>query len=148
MTMIHEANGWVKVTLITGEDYDIGTASEATVNISDNDPAKLTISNSEVSVNEADGSANIIVSTNSYRPKTFQVEYTTSIESGDMATSTDDFTGQTSQTVTVTENSDGIVSIPIIDDSAQEDNETFTVTLSATFKVMNSITGQQVLKSR
>ena len=79
---IHESGGRVTVTLDLHEEYDLAlSAKSATVHISDDDPATLSIESSSLSVDEGAGTTSIEVATNSSTSETFQVTYSASIVS-------------------------------------------------------------------
>ncbi|WP_237487955.1 Calx-beta domain-containing protein [Hufsiella arboris] len=127
--LIREATEDFKVTL-----SDISTnlvtisKSEATVTITDNDAASISIA--DVSINEADGKASVTVTLNNAVQNGFAVDYTTSDNS---AEALNDYTA-VSGTLTFPANSAAgtikTIEVPIIDDAILEGIENFKVSLS------------------
>ncbi|MET7030103.1 Calx-beta domain-containing protein, partial [Sediminicola luteus] len=123
-----EGSESVTLNIIAGTGYTIGASSNATVNISDNDTASITINSATVTVNEAAGSVAFTVTLTGTVPDGFTVDYATSNETataGSDYTATNgilNFTGTNGQTRTIT--------VPILNDIFVEPSETFIVTLS------------------
>ena len=100
--------------------------NQAQITIIDNDPPPM-LSIGKVTVNESDGSANVIITLDTPSSLPITVDYTTTdgsaTQPGDYTTTTGQITippGQTTATITV----------PIIDDAAFEFSETLTVDLT------------------
>ena len=101
-----------------------------TITIIDDESNALSISNTNLSVTEAIGSAGFIVNLELSRTVGFNVTVSYALASG-TATKVSDFTEPTNRTVTIlANNTSGTFSIPIIDDMESEGNESFTLTLS------------------
>ena len=102
--------------------------SEATATIVDNETTP-TLSIEAASAEEGEA-VEFTVSLSPVSTQDVTVQYDTSIESTDTAT-TGDFTAATSQTLTVpTGDSSATISIDTVEDSTEENDETFTLTLS------------------
>ena len=96
--------------------------------IDDDDPPTIGIA--DASGDEGDP-VSFTVSLSAASGKDVSFRYTTSIESNDTATSGADFTAVTNRTVTIAPgNASTTLTVDTIEDSAFEDDETFTVTLS------------------
>ena len=100
-------------TILIFDDDDPPTIGIADASGDEGDPVSFT-----VSLSEASG-------------KDVSFRYTTSIDSYDTATSDTDFTAVTNRTVTIAPgNASTTLTVDTIEDSAFEDDETFTLTLS------------------
>ena len=107
------ALGFPFQTILIFDDDDPPTIGIADASGDEGDPVSFT-----VSLSAASG-------------KDVSFRYTTSIESDDTATSGTDFTAVTNRTVTIAPgNASTTLTVDTIEDSAFEDDETFTVTLS------------------
>ena len=126
-----EANETVVLTLATGAGYTIGTSSIVTGNITNDDFPSINLSpNGQTVVEGLTSPQNLsyTVSLSSSSPQTITVQYSTAngtaLAGSDYTTTTGTLTfnpGVTSQTI----------SIPILNDSVNEANETFTVKLTS-----------------
>jgi Ca2+-binding RTX toxin-like protein len=126
-----EANETVVLTLATGAGYTIGTSSTVTGNITNDDLPSINLSpNGQTVVEGLTSPQNLsyTVSLSSSSPQTITVQYSTAngtaLAGSDYTTTTGTLTfnpGVTSQTI----------SIPILNDSVNEANETFTLKLTS-----------------
>ena len=90
------------------------------------------LSIADASAGEGDGTVDFTVTLSETLTEDVTVQYSTSVASGQTATSGTDFTAVTGSTATITAGAaTTTASIPIIDDTDEEGDETFTVTLSA-----------------
>ena len=128
---VHEADEQFTVTLSgeMGTGAEIGTAS-ATVTIDDNDVPELRIA--AASADENDGTIGFPVTLSLPSEERITVGYATSVEAGDTvpAGSGSDFTAATGTLTFVAGTTSQTISVTLMDDTVDEDNETFTVTLS------------------
>ena len=124
-----EWNETFTFTLSGAVNADIGDSS-ATVTINDNDPPP-SLSMTGGTVSEAIGSATLTVRLSAASGRTITVNYATADGTGSNgARAPGDYTA-TSGTLTFTPGQTSkTVSVPIISDAADEDDETFTVALS------------------
>ena len=100
------------------------------VTILDDESPILSVDSSTLNVSESAGTANIGLMLSGPTDSLVEVTYSTSVESFDTA-SLSDFSAQSSATVViVSPETAGVIAIPITNDSTDEDNETFTLTLS------------------
>ena len=126
-----EANETVVLTLATGAGYTIGTSSTVTGNITNDDFPSINLSpNGQTVVEGLTSPQNLsyTVSLSGSSPQTITVQYSTAngtaLAGSDYTTTTGTLTfnpGVTSQTI----------SIPILNDSVNEANETFTLNLTS-----------------
>ena len=128
---VHEADEQFTVTLsgATGTGATIGTAS-VTVTIDDNDVPVLSIE--AASADENGGTIGFPVTLSLQSEERITVGYATSVEAGDTvpAGSGSDFTAATGTLTFVAGTTSQTISVTLMDDTVDEDNETFTVTLS------------------
>ena len=104
---------------------------EATVFIIDDEVPTLSVDNSTLNVSERAGSTSIKFKLSGPTDRSVAVTYTTSIIAGTDTAEQGDFTAQTVQTATIAAmETTGVIEIPITNDSENEDDETFSVTLS------------------
>ena len=119
-------------TIPSSADVTKGSVSEATLTLTDNDdPPTLSVGD----VSGAEGTAlTFTVTLSAESGKTVTVDYATSVEIGDTATSGTDFTAKTSTTLTFEPGDPGdttkTFTVQTTDDTDIEEDETFTVTLS------------------
>ena len=119
-------------TIPSSADVTKGSVSEATLTLTDNDdPPTLSVGD----VSGAEGTAlTFTVTLSDESGKTVTVDYATSVETGDTATSGTDFTAKTSTTLTFEPGDPGdttkTFTVQTTDDTDIEGDETFTVTLS------------------
>ena len=119
-------------TIPSSADVTKGSVSEATLTLTDNDdPPTLSVGD----VSGAEGTAlTFTVTLSDESGKTVTVDYATSVETGDTATSGTDFTAKTSTTLTFEPGDPGdttkTFTVQTTDDTDIEEDETFTVTLS------------------
>jgi len=128
-----EANETVVLTLATGAGYTIGTSSTVTGNITNDDLPSINLSpNGQTVVEGLTNPQNLsyTVSLSSSSTQTITVQYSTAnvtaLAGSDYTATTGTLTfnpGVTSQTISI--------SIPILNDSVNEANETFTVKLTS-----------------
>ena len=127
---LHEADEQFTVTLsgATGTGATIGTAS-VTVTIDDNDVPVLSIE--AASADENGDTIGFPVTLSLQSEERITVGYATSVETADTATAGTDFTAVTSGTLTfMPAATTQTISVSLMDDTVDEENETFTVTLS------------------
>ena len=128
---VHEADEQFTVTLsnATGTGATIDTDT-ATVTIEDNDVPELSIA--AASANENGGSIGFPVTLSPQSEVEITVGYATSVEAGDTvpAGSGSDFTAATGTLTFMAGTTSRTIAVTLMDDTADEDNETFTVTLS------------------
>ncbi|WP_016951150.1 Calx-beta domain-containing protein [Anabaena sp. PCC 7108] len=129
---IVEATETAILNLAAGTGYTLGTAKTATVNIADNDFPLVTIDLSEnqtiVEGNTSPQSVAYTVTLSDTSNQTITVQYATS---NGTAIAGSDYTGTTG---TLTFNpgvTTQVINIPILNDSINEANETFTLTLTS-----------------
>ena len=109
---------------------DISSTIVLTATIIDDEKPILSVVSSTLNVGEKEGTAAIELMLSGPTREIVEVTYSTSIESGDSATQAD-FTTQTATKIAIVNPiTTGIIAIPITDDSMNEFNETFTLTLS------------------
>ena len=130
---VHEADEQFTVTLsnATGTGATIGTdTGTATVTIEDNDVPELSIA--AASANENGGTIGFPVTLSPQSEVLITVGYATSVEAGDTvpAGSGSDFTAANGTLTFMAGTTSRTISVSLMDDTADEDNETFTVTLS------------------
>jgi Ca2+-binding RTX toxin-like protein len=124
---ISEGNETAILNLVTGNNYLLGTTTSATVTIADNEPVP-TLSINDISVIEGkDTNALLTISLSNPSSQNITVNYTTTALT---ATANSDYTTSTG-TLTIAPNSSfATLNIPILNDSTNESNEFFSVTLS------------------
>ena len=130
---VHEADEQFTVTLsnATGTGATIGTGTgTATVTIKDNDVPVLSIE--IASANEDAGTIGFPVTLSPQSEVEITVGYATSVEAGDTvpAGSGSDFTAANGTLTFMAGTTSRTISVSLMDDTVDEDNETFTVTLS------------------
>ncbi|XHR85236.1 MAG: beta strand repeat-containing protein [Gloeotrichia echinulata GP01] len=129
--IIFEGTETVILNLATGTSYTLGATSTATVNITDNDSQptiNLSASQTLVEGNTSPQNASYTVTLSNASSQTITVNYATANGS---ATAGLDYT---STTGTLTFNpgvTSQVINIPILNDSINEANETFTLTLTS-----------------
>jgi Ca2+-binding RTX toxin-like protein len=124
---IIEDNETVALTLATGTGYTIGTTTAVTGTITNDDFPSISINDITV-VEGKDSNAILIINLSGLSNKTITVNYTTSPTN---ATANTDYTSKTG-TLSIPANSDiATLSIPILNDSLNEGDEAFLVTLSS-----------------
>ena len=134
-----EADPSVTLThTVSGGDYGSVTADNVTVTVVEKDTPTLAVSDAEAS--EAAGTVDFVVTLSPASSNEVTVDYATSNKN---ATAGSDYTA-TSGTLTFAAGSTAsqTVSVPVIDDSADESDETFTLTLSGAANAMLSGGGQ------
>ena len=124
---VNESNETIILTLTNGTGYDIGGISEHTLTITDNDTPEVAFALASASVGEDAGSYNVRVNVNPAPAADIVLSYNltgTAIKGADYSIAN-------SGTVTVAANA-ATVDIPVvlIDDSADEINETVILTLT------------------
>jgi Ca2+-binding RTX toxin-like protein len=122
-----EPDETVSLTLVSGTAYTVGTPTPVTATIlNDDDLPTLSINNLTV-VEGRNTNAVLTVSLNNSSSQTVTVNYSTTPVT---ATANNDYTSKTG-TLTIAANATkGTISIPILNDNLDENDETFTVTLS------------------
>jgi Ca2+-binding RTX toxin-like protein len=124
---VFEDNETVNLTLATGNGYVIGTPNTVTGTIN-NDDSNSVISINDVTVVEGkDANALLTVSVSNPNAQDIRVNYTTAPLN---ATADTDYTSQTGILIIPANSLTATISIPLINDSINETNEAFTVTLS------------------
>ena len=126
---------------LTVEAYNLENAQgsssdrEATITIVDNDPTP-TVTVADAAATEGDKVA-FAVTLSAVSGRDVEVGYATSVATGDTAVSGTDFTATTGTlTILAADGTDtGTVEVQTTEDDASEDDETFTLTLSATKNV-------------
>ena len=108
-----------------------GTVSEATVTIVDDDaaPDLPALSVADVSAEEGEN-LTFTVRLSAASAQTVTVDWATSVETGDTATSDTDFTAASGTLTFMPGRTEETVTVSTTEDSTDEANETFTVTLS------------------
>ena len=137
---IHEENETFTLTISDPTNGALIRKSTATITIPDDDPEPTVTVAEALSVDENAGNAIINVRLSNPTIDEITLQYSTM---NDTATGGSDFMSFTNQTHTIPALArNSVIEIPITDDSAQEDNETFKVRLSnvtnATFDKPNS----------
>ena len=110
------------------------TSIPVKVTIIDNDAPVLTVSGTSVNVAEGAGSASIGLMLSKSATQDVTVTYDTILETGEYAAQATDFTARIGQTASIIRGTGttGAIDIPITQDSSREENdETFTVLISA-----------------
>ena len=101
-----------------------------TITITDDEMPTLSVANSTLMVSESAGTTQIGLNLSGPTSNAVAVTYSTSIADTNTASQID-FTAQSESTTTISASSTaGLISIPIINDSETEEDETFTLTLS------------------
>jgi Tol biopolymer transport system component len=121
-----EADETVNLTLASGVGYAIGTTTPVTGTIFDSIPPTVSINNLTV-VEGLNTNAILTVSLDNPSSQPVTVNYTTSPVT---ATANSDYTTKTGTLTIPANSSEGTISIIIRNDNLNENNETFTVTLS------------------
>ena len=123
------------------QESDIIRKIEIPVTIASDNDNELTLMNpiTTSQVNENDGLTSIDISLNHSTSVPVSVKYSTSIESTNSATQ-DDFIAQTDQILTINDGTTGRIDVPIINDSIDEENETFTVTITEIASSLSGVT--------
>ena len=112
-----------------GTACPMDTRCEATVTITDNDDP-LTLSVADASATEGDD-VTFTVTLSEAATDAVMVDWATSVETGDTATSGTDFTAVTATTLTFMPGDTTVMfAVQTTEDTTDEDKETFTVTLS------------------
>ena len=128
-----EPNGSVTATLSSGTGYTVSSnSSTATVAVADNDPSPAgppTVSVSDASANEGDGHLNFTVTLSHANPETIKFRYGAF---GRSATMGQDFNHEYKEFTLNAGDTTLDVDVPIIDDSADENDETLTIYVYAT----------------
>ena len=137
-----EGNETFKVRIATPPDTAVFAdgVSEllGTITITDDEMPTLSVANSTLMVSESSGTTQIGLNLSGPTSNAVAVTYSTSISDTNTASQID-FTAQSESTTTILASSTtGLISIPIINDSETEVDETFTLTLS-------QVTGAQFL---
>ena len=137
---IHEGNETFTLTISDPTNGALLRKSTATITIPDDDPEPIITVAETLSVDENAGNAIINVRLSNPTVDEITLQYSTM---NDTATGGSDFMSFTNQTHTIPALArSSVIEIPITDDSAQEDNETFKVRLSnvtnATFDKPNT----------
>ena len=129
---LDEANETFTFTLSSPTNATISD-STATVTITDNDDApKLSVADVSVAENVMGGEVSVTVSLSEVSGRAVTVSYATSTEMGDTATADTDYAATTSGSLTIAAgSSSGTAKVAITDDTLDEDDETFTFTLSS-----------------
>ena len=139
----NEGNETFKLVIseLTGASVFLGDDIEyiQTVTIVDNEPPTLSIANSELSVDENTDARKIDIEVSLSGPTTDQSSNTNNIVTLDYAlndvsaTKGVDYTEPISRRISIQEGeTTATFSIPILDDSTQEGNETFSITMNIT----------------
>ena len=116
------------VSLSSPSDATLGSVDEATVTITDNDPAPVVSLSASKTVREDAGTVSLTVSLNRMSSKGVTVDYATA---GGTADAGSDYTAK-SGTLTFGETETSkTISVSILDDSVSEDKETITLSLSS-----------------
>ena len=109
---------------------------EATVTITDDESPTLSVDSSTLTISERAEMTHIGLTLSGPASNNVIVTYSTSITGSDTAQQ-EDFTAQTASTYTIptssipaTSSTSGLIEIPIINDTDEEEDETFTLTLS------------------
>ena len=123
---IIEDNETVALTLATGTGYTIGTTTAVTGTITNDDFPSISINDITV-VEGKDLTAPLTLSLSSPSPQTITVNYTiTAVD----ATANLDYTTSTGTLTFAANSTTAILSIPILNDNLNEEDESFFVTLS------------------
>ncbi len=127
---LNEPNETVVVTLSSATNATIsGATGTGTITDDDSQPV-ASMSAATASVGESDGTKDLTVSLSAASGKQVTVPYTVSSESGDTATATTDYTSVSTGSLTIAAgNSSGTITVTVVPDTLDEDDETFTVTL-------------------
>ena len=125
---IIEDNETVALTLATGTGYTIGTTTAVTGTITNDDFPSTSISINDITVVEGkDLTAPLTLSISSPSPQTITVNYTiTAVD----ATANLDYTTSTGTLTFAANSTTATLSIPILNDNFNEEDESFFVTLS------------------
>ena len=107
---------------------EAGTVTEATVTIGDDDAAP-TVTVADAAASEGDSVA-FVVTLSAASGKQVTVDYATSVGAGDDATSGTDFTAASGTLTIEAGEATGTIEVAALEDDAEEDDETFTLTLS------------------
>ena len=123
-----EPDGYISMVILPGDGYRIDPdASIAVFEVLDTDPTP-TLAIEEARVSEGDGIINFKVSYGGYpSTKTITLDYTTR---DGTATGGSDYTEASGTFVFGRKTQSGVISVPVLDDSIGEVEETFTLTLS------------------
>ena len=115
---------------VSGADYGANgvTADAVTVTVIDNDDPSVALSSSAVSVSEGAGSVTLTASLSQISSKAVTVSYATD---NDTATAGEDYTAASGMLTIAAGDPSGTISVSITEDEVDENNETFTVTLSS-----------------
>ena len=123
-----EPNETLLVRLSSPTNATLGSTQEATLTIRDNDPPPtITISPSSRTVSEGAGEVNLTVSLSEQSGKEVKVSYATA---DDTASSGSDYTARSGTLTYAPGQDEKTISVSILEDSAYEYDEDFTVTLS------------------
>ena len=126
---IDEDNETFTVSLSDPSGATLGSRDEATVTIIDNDlPPKVSLSPASKTVGEGAGTANFTVRLSKASGKSVTLEYATTDVT---ASSGSDYTAASEKLVFTPGESTQTISVSIKDDSMDESNETFMVSLSS-----------------
>ena len=142
---IHEGNETftVRITGLSNAQFSgIIRSIPVYVTITDDDPVPtVSVLNRSITVEESAGSVDINLSLSNPTTQTVQMRYSTSF-TGSNPASRDDITPQDNRTITIlSEETTGVISIPITKDETFEGDETFTVTFS---RVSNANFGSNI----
>jgi len=121
-----EANETVALTLATGTGYTIGTTTAVTGTITNDDFPSISINDITV-IEGKDLTAPLTLSLSSPSPQTITVNYTiTAVD----ATANLDYTTSTGTLTFAANSTTATLSIPILNDNLNEEDESFFITLS------------------
>ncbi|WP_411030114.1 Calx-beta domain-containing protein [Spongiimicrobium sp. 3-5] len=126
--LITEGTEDVILTLAAGTGYTVGAPNSATVNITDNDTA--TISINDVAVDEGDGTATFNVTLTGILPGGFSVDFDTANGTAIAGVGNDYTANSGTLNFAGTNNEIEIITVTILEDFVEELTENFTVTLS------------------
>ena len=131
------------LTVLSGTGYTVGTVASATVNIADNDFPSINLSANQTIVEgfTSPQTVGYTATLSSASPQTITVQYATT---NGTATAGSDYTS-TNGTLTFNPGvTSQVINIPILNDSLNEANETFTLSLSsptnANLGISNTVT--------
>jgi CSLREA domain-containing protein len=126
---VFEASESFNVTLSAPGNATLGTPSSATVTIADNDAQPtFQFSQTTYSAGEAAGNATLIVTKTGATSLSATVHFATS---DGTAVAPGDYTAASGDLTFLANETSKQIQVPIVDDTAVENNETFTVTLTA-----------------
>ncbi len=128
---LDEFDSTITAAIVPASAYEVGSSGSATITGNDNDPeVTVSLSSSSAAVGEEAGTAELTVHLSTASGKAVTVEYATTDGTASSASDAD-YTAVASGTLTFAEgDTEKTIEVTITEDAIDEDNETFTVTLS------------------